>query len=100
MGGHQQPLNRDESKYTVEKSKKKKSPPAATKVSPFWVFAVKECSWTGLKGEQLAQYAGSPGAWPSMRPEEREEYVEESRRLTAENRAARDSAVAKAWRPG
>ena len=65
---------------------KKKSPSAAARVSPFWVFALKECGWTGLRGADLAHFAGGPGGWPSMSKEEREEYIVEAKRLTKLNR--------------
>ena len=76
-----------ESKVMAEKVKNKKSPSAAARVSPFWVFAVKEFGWTGLKGKDLAVYAGRPGAWPSMGPGERKKYIEEARRITKIKRA-------------
>ena len=80
----------------VKKKKKKKSP----RVSPFWVYALRECSWTGLQGEELAEYAGSPGNWPDMGPEERLQYVEEAHLLNNQRRASKKSGDMKSMRPG
>ena len=79
----------EESTYKAEKvkKKKKKSPSIAARVSAFWVFAIKECGWTGLRGADLAFFAGRPGGWPSLRPEEKQKYVEEAKKLTKKNRA-------------
>ena len=78
----------------AKKKKKKKSP----RMSPFWLYALRECSWTGLHGEELAEYAGSPGNWPDMGPEERLVFVEEARLLNNQRRASKMSV--KAMRPG
>ena len=82
----------EDSKYKAEKvmkksKKKKKSPSTAARVSAFWVFAMNECGWTGLKGADLAFFAGRPGGWPSLRPEEKQKYVEEAKKITKKNRA-------------
>ena len=68
----------------AEEVKKRKAP---SKVSPFWLFAVRECGGTGLKGKALTQYAGT--MWPDLNAGQKEKYVEEARRLTAENRASK-----------
>ena len=77
----------EESKFKAKILKKKKSPSAAARVSPFWAYAINECGWTGLRGADLADFAGRPGGWPSLRPEERKKYIEKARSLTKKNRA-------------
>ena len=60
-------------------SKKKKSPSAASRVTPFWLFATQLP--TGLKGKALRDYAGQ--LWPSIGAEKQEEFKQEARRINS-----------------
>ena len=64
-------------------SKKRKTPSAASRVSPFWLYA--RSLPTTLRGKALMQMAGT--TWPTLSAEKQEEFKEEAKRLTEKNRA-------------